>query len=275
MANEMIMPAYGAIGLKPDGDLQFNNLCEVMAFAGLCEKAQFLPKGVNKEGAVLSIVAGIQLGLPAFSAIQNIAVINGRPCVWGDALGGLVKASGLLEDEYIVESMEQNNYKVEFHVKRKGVSHETVKSFSFTDAQRAGLLGIPGKTQSKAGPWSQYPKVMVERRARAFAYREAFPDVLKGIRIREEEEDAPIEVIYSDSPLTPRKLTAGAVVAKQQPAADNPAALFGKQKPAQGDGQEPPKADAPAEPAAQPQPEPAPAKPATTPDQGGGQDKLL
>ena len=244
-----VAPAYASIAVNATGELAFQNLGQVMAFAALCEKAQFLPKGMTKEGAVLSLVAGLQLGLPPFSAMQNIAVINGRPSVWGDAVGGLVKASGLLVDEYVVESNENNNYKVEFHVLRKGKKHETVKSFSFADAIRAGLMANPKTgSQPKPGPWTQYPKVMVERRARAFAYREEFPDVLKGIRIIEEEQDAPLDVTDTGTAsappyagAAPRKLPAGAIA--QLPGAapasdpDNPAALFGKEKqPVPADG---------------------------------------
>ena len=61
------------------------------------------------------------------------------------------------------------------------------------DAKRAGLWGTPG-------PWTQYPTRMMLLRARAFAYRDAFPDVLKGIRVVEEEQDAPIDVTVSAPP---------------------------------------------------------------------------
>jgi hypothetical protein len=42
------------------------------------------------------------------------------------------------------------------------------------DAKRAGLW-------TKAGPWQTYPRRMLQMRARSFALRDAFPDVLKGL----------------------------------------------------------------------------------------------
>ncbi len=57
------------------------------------------------------------------------------------------------------------------------------RRFSVQDARRAGLWGRPG-------PWSQYPQRMLQMRARAFALRDAFADVLGGLYLREELEDA-------------------------------------------------------------------------------------
>lgn len=68
-------------------------------------------------------------------------------------------------------------------VKRRGESEE-VRTFSMDDAKVAGLLG-------KSGPWTQYPKRMRQMRARAFALRDVFPDVLRGMPIAEEVMDIP------------------------------------------------------------------------------------
>ncbi len=46
--------------------------------------------------------------------------------------------------------------------------------------KRAGLSG-------KQGPWTQYPKRMMKLRARSYALRDVFPDVLKGMAIAQEE----------------------------------------------------------------------------------------
>jgi hypothetical protein len=54
------------------------------------------------------------------------------------------------------------------------------------DAKAAGLQG-------KQGPWTQYPKRMRQMRARAFALRDVFPDVLRGLPVAEEVMDIPPE----------------------------------------------------------------------------------
>ena len=47
---------------------------------------------------------------------------------------------------------------------------------------QAGLWG-------KQGPWKQYPKRMLQMRARGFAIRDAFPDALRGMYMAEEVQD--------------------------------------------------------------------------------------
>jgi hypothetical protein len=69
--------------------------------------------------------------------------------------------------------------------KRKG-RKPVVAKFSVEDAKRAGLW-------AKQGPWSAYPKRMMQMRARGFALRDAFPDVLKGLITAEEAQDYPDE----------------------------------------------------------------------------------
>jgi len=69
--------------------------------------------------------------------------------------------------------------------KRRGYPKSTVVRFSVADAKKAGLWG-------KTGPWTQYPKRMLQLRARGFALRDAFPDVLKGLVTAEEAQDYPV-----------------------------------------------------------------------------------
>jgi hypothetical protein len=70
-------------------------------------------------------------------------------------------------------------------IKRKGQPEEA-RTFSQADAKAAGLAG-------KSGPWAQYPARMRQMRARAFALRDVFADVLKGLAVAEEAQDMPTE----------------------------------------------------------------------------------
>jgi len=116
--------------------------------------------------------------LQPMQAMQNIAVINGRPSIWGDAMIALVRACPAFE--YINET--QTDKEATCVIKRKG-EPEAVRTFSMEDAKRAGLTG-------KSGPWTQYPKRMMQMRARSWALRDVFPDVLKGMICAEEALDS-------------------------------------------------------------------------------------
>lgn len=161
------------------------SLTEAIQFAETLSRSEIVPKDFkgNAGNILVAIQWGLELGLQPMQAMQNIAVINGRPSLWGDAVIALVKGSSLCE--YIYETVD--NGVATCRVKRKG-EEEQVRVFTMDDAKQAGLLG-------KQGPWSQYPKRMLQMRARAFALRDVFPDVLKGMPIAEEVQDYEIKDI--------------------------------------------------------------------------------
>jgi hypothetical protein len=151
-------------------------VCEIYAASGLVPKGMESPEALFVAGQM-----GAALGLSFGQSIQNIAVINGKPAVWGDMMLGLVKASPHYKD--IDETFEGTGENAEAvcTVWRNGEAKPAVGKFSYHDAKRAGLWG-------KQGPWTQYPKRMMQMRARAFALRDKFPDILKGVYAREEME---------------------------------------------------------------------------------------
>lgn len=153
--------------------------------ANMMSKSDMVPKGYKDKAPdiLIAMEMGRSLNLAPLSAIQNIAVINGKPALYGD--GVLAVCSGHPEFENIIEEpIVDKEGKVEGFrcmVKRKGRS-EVIRLFTVADAQKANLWG-------KAGPWSQYPSRMLQMRARSFALRDCFADSLGGIRIVEEVQD--------------------------------------------------------------------------------------
>lgn len=161
-------------------------MTEAIEFSGMLAKSQMIPKAYqNKpEDVLVAIQWGFELGLAPLQALQNIACINGKPSVYGDAAMALVQNSSICEDvkEYF-EGEGTSNPVAVCVAKRKNRS-EVVSKYSVEDAKRAGLW-------NKSGPWTQYPKRMLQMRARGFALRDAFPDVLKGLITVEEAQDYP------------------------------------------------------------------------------------
>ena len=68
---------------------------------------------------------------------------------------------------------DQENWVAHCEVQRLGWPEPIIRSFSVRDAKRAGLW-------QKEGPWMDYPKRMLQMRARAFALRDALRTLLKG-----------------------------------------------------------------------------------------------
>lgn len=200
-----------ALILRP---ASFNELAQ---FSNMAAKSAMVPPSFrNKpEDIMLAVQMGSELGLAPMQALQNIAVINNRPSVWGDALIGLCRASANCED--IAEKMEGEGEAMvaTCMAKRRGAS-PVVARFSVADAKKAGLWG-------KAGPWQQYPARMLQLRARGFALRDAFPDVLRGLISAEEAQDMPtaapthsgptIEAVAVSEAPQPTKRGASAILA--------------------------------------------------------------
>jgi len=147
-------------------------------------KSGFAPKGMESpEACIIAMQAGMEVGLPPIASLQNYAVINGRPALYGDALLAIVRSSGLLEDitDKTITGNTEDDAGIAVTVKRYGQTAIT-REFTVKDAKRAGLWG-------KKGPWSEYPKRMLYLRARTFALRDGFSDVLRGIACVEEVQD--------------------------------------------------------------------------------------
>lgn len=170
-------------------------LDEAMRFSDMLAKSSMVPKAYQgkPEDVLVAVQWGKELGLAPLQALQNIACINGKPSVYGDAAMALVQASPVCEgiEEYFEGEGTPNPVAV-CVAHRKNRQPVTAK-FSVEDAKRAGLWG-------KQGPWQAYPKRMLQMRARGFALRDAFPDVLKGLITAEEAADYPSEA----KDITPR-----------------------------------------------------------------------
>lgn len=192
---------------------------ELERFAQLAAKSDFVPKDYRgrPDNVMVAIQMGSELGLAPMQSLQNISVINGRPSVWGDAMLALCRRSPLCEDVQETSEGEGDNLTAICLVRRKGAS-PVIVPFSVADAKKAGLWG-------KQGPWQQYPHRMLQLRARGFALRDAFPDLLRGLMSAEEAGDIPPGPTIEGEPEptpppAPKKAKAAAPEAEPQAAPD-------------------------------------------------------
>lgn len=185
-ANELslFMDRENAIQISQGGKMFISSTAEAFLFAHMMSEAKMLPPNVSEMQAGIAIVAGLSLKLDPFQAVQNIAVVNNRPTLWGDALVALVSASGEIEDENVQWFTGNDGKRVACRVtiKRKGRKTPYEGEFSLGMAAASGLLNRP--------VWKANPSRMLYIRARAFALRNGFADLIMGVGMREEEEDA-------------------------------------------------------------------------------------
>lgn len=196
---------FGAL-LNPVNIDAAKDLAKTLANSGLVPQAY-----ENKPDKILIAGAmGARLGLDIFSALAGIAVVNGRPTLWGDAQLAVCQARQDWGGMKVEWSGNGDATTCTVTIIRKGVEPVSA-SFSIEDAIIAGLWG-------KVGPWKQYPRRMVEMRARAFAIRAAYADALMGFAQREEVED--MEDVTSSARVIP-----DAVQAKIRTLPSSPAAV--------------------------------------------------
>ena len=151
----------------------------------------------TKSRVMLGVMKAAEVGLPPITGINTIAIINGRPSIWGDGAMALVHDSGQLD--WSKETLEGTEPTGPVHewpedltavcvMKRKGNDEPVTRRFSVGDAKRAGMWGNP-----KRAPWINYPKRMLAARARSWCVRDLFADCLSGLSIAEEQHDMPMK----------------------------------------------------------------------------------
>ena len=135
---------------------------QAMEMADMMAKSDLVPKEFKGKPAniVVAWQFGAALGLNILSSMQNIAVINGRPSVWGDSPLAICKthhAWGDISEEFDGEEG-SDDYQAVCVVQRQGQT-ECRRVFSVKDAKRAGLWGN--------NVWASYPKRMLQPQIRS------------------------------------------------------------------------------------------------------------
>ena len=197
--------------------LSLTTMTDALAFAEMVSKTEFAPKDFRgkPEACLMAIQHGSEIGLSKMQSLQSIAVVNGRPTIYGDAALAVCLASPVCE--WITEDLTGDGDKMvaTCSAQRRGYPKPIVSTFSVADVKAAGLW-------AKGGPWSQYPKRMLAMRARGFALRNAFADVLRGLVTSEEAGDYQIDTVSIDRKNVQAKVVEVANVPRleEQPVSD-------------------------------------------------------
>lgn len=169
------------VPIKANGKgLVLTSLEDYYRFGQYVVSSRLAPASFNTaEQVLIAVQTGAELGMPPMRALQSLCVINGQARLYGDAPLALVRQSGKLE--WIKEKIEgEGDEMVAICIaQRDGEPEPIERTFSVEDA-------INAKLWKKAGPWTQYPKRMLQMRARSLCLRDGFPDCFGGATIAEE-----------------------------------------------------------------------------------------
>jgi hypothetical protein len=183
-----------------------------MKFAKLMAESELVPKAFQgKAGNVLiAVQMGAEIGVTPMQAIQNIAVINGKPGIYGDLGKAILQKNGCKIEERDMEEVRKTGVAMCKITRPDG--HVTLRTFSIDDAKTARLWG-------KEGPWTNYPYRQLSWRAFWFAARDGASDFLKGLAGAEELVDYPEDTVETTAVTLPRRASeTAALPPKEEPA---------------------------------------------------------
>lgn len=182
------------------GSLNPKTITEAISLAKDIAKTDIIPDHLKDKpnDILVTIMYGSEVGLSAIQSITSIAVIRGKPSLYGDSLLGICQAHK--DFIRITETFDAQTNTATCVTERQG--HEPhITTFSQAMAERAGLWQVSAMITRKNfntgqsyvtendSPWYRYPERMLQMRARGFGLRDKFADALCGVISREEAED--------------------------------------------------------------------------------------
>jgi hypothetical protein len=201
--NEENLPAIAKKAEVPIKNGQFapNDFDGLYRLANIMCKSGMVPKAYEGkvESTFVAMQMGMEIGMSFMSALQNIAVVNGKPTLYADGVTAMLQGRKQLESieewyEADGEKVDPSDLPMDLNswpnvkaisiLKRVGQDNPYRGSFSVNDAKRAGRWN-----PEKGGVWKAYPARMLMWRARTFPARDGFSDCLHGIGIFEEQID--------------------------------------------------------------------------------------
>lgn len=190
-ANEHTEKIPQAISLNSNQGLVAKDNSELMRMILTLMKGQAFPKTLDTSDKVIAAwQMAASLSLPPAVCLQNMAVIHGSVCIWGQLPAALAERTGQIadrkliyfDDNQTVISLENKNLTAPVWgaVVQMRRAQRSMNEYFFTEieAKTAGLFGKPG-------PWKDYRKIMYARRTFAHAYKFEFADALMGVPVAE------------------------------------------------------------------------------------------
>ena len=120
------------------------------------------------EQAFVSIMAGQELGVGAYTAMNTLHIIEGKVTMSAALVGSMIKKSP--EYDYRIVQHDAQQCEIAFFDRGQDVGHST---FTMADAQQANLI-------KSGGAWNTYPKAMLFARALTQGARWYTPNVFMG-----------------------------------------------------------------------------------------------
>ncbi len=162
-----------------DGMLDLSNIDQLIRYSDGIYNSKYRPRDMSSADIMCAIQTGAELGMKPMAAVRSIAVINGRPSIWGDAIIGLCMRHPLWDEGGYVETIDiKNNVITATCTMARRGGQPVTRTFTTEDAKTAGYMG--------KDTYKKHPKRMIQCRARSWCAKDAFPDAMLGMMTAEE-----------------------------------------------------------------------------------------
>jgi len=167
---------------------QLMTLGDAQLFAQAAYKSGLFTDVKSEAQALVKIIAGRELGIPAIMAMQKLYIVNNKIGMAAELMGALLHKAGY---NWSIKFDNQDNPTTCEVTFSYGVASTYISRFTIKDAERASLIK-PG------GAWEKYPKDLLFSRAFTAGARKYAPEALGGIGYTPEELES-IPVVEADT----------------------------------------------------------------------------
>ena len=199
-----------ATGIVPSTFDDVQRVAKTLVAAGLGAYSKKANETEKIAITTAQIMTGLELGVPPMQAMSNIAIINGRPQVWGELAVALILAKGFGFDSGVEG---KGDARVGWAEVTRPDGTKRRRTFSVEQAKQAGLWDtratVPdrwngGKPKPNDSPWFRYQDDMLAWKATARVLKISASDVMKGVTLREDmehPESEPIDITPQSVPV--------------------------------------------------------------------------
>jgi hypothetical protein len=179
MSNLAVVNGSAISNSAPSSSLSIQTVDDLGRIAKMMAASGFFADCKDAAQAGVKIMAGLELGFPAFASLVGIQIIKGKPVMGANLQAAAIKRSG--KYNYRVKEHTPVNCSIEFLERFDGKWESCGTSdFSMDDAKAAGLNG--------GDNWRKYPKNMLFARAVSNGVRWYCPDLFLGAPVYTPDE---------------------------------------------------------------------------------------
>jgi hypothetical protein len=153
-------------------NIKINTIDDLQRLGEILSKSGFFEDCKQAAQAVVKILAGAELGFPAFSSMCGIFIIKGKPAIGANLMAAAVKRS--TRYDYRVLELSDRICKIAFFDGEREIG---ISEFSAADAQKAGTQNM-----------GKFPRNMLFARAMSNGCRWFTPDIFLGAAVYTPEE---------------------------------------------------------------------------------------